>query len=86
MGRNVRDKTGGVASPASGNVAGGDARRAHARPVPRYRVIDDFASELPVSEAELAVIETFLGPLLRAILADEEDHAEPKSRVNGAQR
>lgn len=86
MGRNVRDKIAGAASPASSKVGNGGTRPAHARSLPAYKVLDDFPSELPVAEAELAAIEMFLGPLFRAIFADEQDHVEPKSRANGAQR
>lgn len=86
MGRHVRDKSAGAASPASSKVADGAARRAHARSLPAYKVVDDFPSELPVAEAELAAIEAFLGPLFRAIFADEHDDVEPKFRANAAPR
>ena len=86
MSRNVRDKTAGATSPASSKVADGATRVRPARLLPAYKVVDDFPSELPVSEAELAAIEAFLGPLFRAIFADEQDHVEPKSRANGAKR
>lgn len=81
MGRHVRDKSAGDASPASSKVGNGGARTAS----PAYKVVDDFPAELPVAEAELAAIEAFLGPLFRAIFADEQEHVEPKSRTNGTQ-
>jgi len=43
---------------------------------PGLRVIDDFPANVPVTDAELDVIEAFLGAQLRAILSGASEDAE----------
>lgn len=45
------------------------------------RVSDDFPEDMPVSDAELDVVEAFLGEQLRAILAEETE--KPKKIEHG---
>ena len=45
------------------------------------RVSDDFTEDMPVSDAELDVVEAFLGEQLRAILAEETE--KPKKNAHG---
>jgi hypothetical protein len=54
---------------------------------PGLRVVDDFPADMPVTEAELDVIEAFLGAQLRAILADAPEdaateQADPNTDLN----
>ena len=54
---------------------------------PGLRVVDDFPTDMPVTDAELDVIEAFLGAQLRAILSDAPeatagDEAGPNTDLN----
>lgn len=44
------------------------------------RVSDDFPLDMPVTDAELDVVEAFLGEQLRAILAEEAEKTEKNMR------
>lgn len=48
---------------------------------PGLRVSDDFPAEMPVTDAELDVVEAFLGEQLRAILAETPE--KPKKNARG---
>lgn len=47
------------------------------------RVSDDFPPDMPVTDAELDVVEAFLGEQLRAILAEETEKPEKNAQSNG---
>jgi hypothetical protein len=54
---------------------------------PCLRVTHDFPADMPVTEAELDVIEAFLGAQLRAILSDgpadgAKEQADPNTDLN----
>lgn len=44
------------------------------------RVSDDFPPDMPVTDAELDVVEAFLGEQLRAILAEETEKPKKNAR------
>ncbi|MBK8174327.1 MAG: hypothetical protein IPK66_03325 [Rhodospirillales bacterium] len=47
---------------------------------PGLRVVDDFPAEVPVTDAEMDVIEAFLGVQLRAILSGAPEEIEGVAR------
>jgi hypothetical protein len=51
---------------------------------PVWRVVDDLAHDCPVTSAELDAIESFLMPLVHALLADSSDTLAGKANPNTA--
>lgn len=47
------------------------------------RVSDDFPPDMPVTDAELDVVEAFLGEQLRAILAEETEKPKKNAQSEG---
>jgi len=47
------------------------------------RVSDDFPPDTPVTDAELDVVEAFLGEQLRAILAEETEKPKQNAHSDG---